>query len=78
MAITTVTDYPGNGMKLDAICWDVSWQGIYCLTLTAPSHDEAQLMAMHALGLDSLWAVEVSENTDSQPGQPAQLSPCEV
>jgi hypothetical protein len=75
MAIHQITGKPGDGMKLDAIRWDVSWQGIYCLTLVAPSHDQAQLMAMHALGLDSLWAVEVSENTESQPGQPAQIKP---
>lgn len=73
MAIYQATGKPCHGMKFSPIRWDVSWQGVYCLTLTAPSHDEAQLMAMHALGLSSLWAVEVSENTESQPGQPAQL-----
>ena len=66
---------PADGMSFDPIRWDVSWQGVYCLTLTAPSYDEAQTMAMDALGLDSLWAVEVSLNTESQSGQPAQIKP---
>lgn len=61
-------DYPGNGMTLNAIRWDVVYQGIYCTTITAPTNDEALLTAMHALGLDSLLAVEVFEATESQPG----------
>ncbi|MCY1559555.1 hypothetical protein D9M68_966050 [compost metagenome] len=43
-------------MKLDAsVKWDVVYQGIYCLTitaLTACSRDEALWMAVQALGLD--------------------------
>jgi len=41
--------------------WDVVYQGIYCLTITAPSRDEALLMAQHALGVDGLDHVEVWE-----------------
>lgn len=43
--------------------WDVVYQGIYCLTVSAPSVEEAFQMAMHALGVDSddgveVWAVD--------------------
>lgn len=60
---------PGDGMKLDtSVKWDVVYQGIYCLTitaLTACTRDEAQWMAIQALGLDAdsddLSEVEVWE-----------------
>lgn len=41
--------------------WDVVYQGIHCLTITAPSLEEAFQMAMHALGVDSDDDVEVWE-----------------
>lgn len=73
MAFLIRNEHPHNGMQFDAIRWDVVFQGIYCTTITAPSNDEALLMAMHFLGVDSLCAVEVFEVTQSQPGQPAQI-----
>lgn len=41
--------------------WDVVYQGIHCLTVSAPSLEEAFQMAMHALGVDSDDDVEVWE-----------------
>ncbi|WP_161796244.1 hypothetical protein [Pseudomonas sp. PI1] len=41
--------------------WDVVYQGIYCLTVSAASLEEAFQMAMHALGVDSDDDVEVWE-----------------
>ncbi|MCL6687100.1 hypothetical protein M8R19_33040 [Pseudomonas sp. R3.Fl] len=41
--------------------WDVVYQGIFCLTVSAASVEEAFQMAMHALGVDSDDDVEVWE-----------------
>lgn len=57
MTIELKTGKPGDGMKLDSwIRWDVVYQGIYCLTITALTpctRDEALCMAIQALGLDA-------------------------
>lgn len=72
MAIQMITDYPGNGMKLPMICvasWAVAQpDGAPAIDRHDPYYFEECYDAYASLQLD----------TDSQPGQPAQIPPCEA
>lgn len=48
--------------------YDVVYQGIYCLTVSASSLNEAYQQAFDRLGVDSDDEVELYETDESNPG----------